>query len=200
MDLSLSDTEPLTERLAGITEQVTKLSDSLSKLGSEVEWSKLTRDAEKKEFNKRLTDLQEAHNSESTVINKHLDTFSSNFKVVDSMIGIIQKMVEDLDKGLNTIRTKLTVHGHDGLSLVPKLSSELKQVGEQIAKLRAEVGRAKVLAIRKPTDDFETIEYKDGSKHTYRVYKGKRGLSRPHRISIELFGDDSYVDLAEPID
>lgn len=196
---SLSDTEPLTEKLAGITEQVTKLSDSLSKLGEGIELSKVTRDVESEEFSKRLTDLQEAHNSHSAVMNEHLDTFSNNFKIVDSRIGKIQKMVEDLDKGLDTIRTKLTAHGHDGLSLIPQLSTRLKQMGEQIATLQVEVARAKVLAIRKPTDNFETLEYKDGSKHTFRVYRGERGLSKPRRINVDPFFGNSYVDLAEPM-
>jgi len=200
LDFSLSDTEPLTDRLTNITEQVTKLSDTVSKLSEEVELSKVTRDVESEEFSKRLTDLREAHNRQSAVINEHRDTFNNNFNVVVSRIGKVQKMVEDLDEGLNTVRTKLTTHGHDGLSLIPQLSSRLEQVGEQIAVLQAGVARAQTLAVRKLTDDFERLELANGSKHTFRVYRGKRGLSNPHRISIDPFLGDKYVDLAEPGD
>ncbi len=200
LDFSLSDTEPLTDRLANITEQMTKLGDTVSKLSEEVELSKVTMEVESEEFNKRLTDLQEAHNRQSVVINKHRDTFNTNFDVVGSRIGKVQKMVEDLGEGLNTVRTKLTTHGHDGLGLIPQLSSRLEQVGEQIAGLQAAVARAQILAVRKPTDDFERLELANGSKHTFRVYKGKRGLSNPHRISIDPFLGDKYVDLAEPED
>ena len=46
----------------------------------------------------------------------------------------------------------------------------------------------------------EDVELANGSKHTFRVYKGKRGLSNPHRVSIDPFLGDKYVDLAEPED
>ena len=200
LDFSLSDTEPLTDRLTNITEQVTKLSDTVSKLSEEVELSKVTRDVENEGFSKRLTELREAHNRQSTVINEHRDTFNNKFSVVVSRIGKVQKMVEDLEEGLNTVRTKLVTHGHDGLSLIPQSSSGLKQVGEQIARLQAGADRAQVLAVRKPTDDFERLELANGSKHTFRVYKGKRGLSNPHRVSIDPLFGDKYVDLAEPED
>ena len=200
LDFSLSDTEPLTDKLTNITEQVTELSATVSKLSEDVELSKVTRDNESEEFSKRLTDLREAHNRQSAVINEHRDTFNNNFNVVVSRIGKVQKMVEDLDEGLNTVRTKLTTHGHDGLSLIPQLTSGLEQVGEQIAGLQAGVARAQALAVRKPTDDFERLELANGSKHTFRVYKGKRGLSNPHRVSIDPLFGDKYVDLAEPED
>ena len=87
LGFSLSDTEPLTDRLTNITEQVTKLSDTASKLSEEVELSKVTMEVESEEFNKRLTDLLEAHNRQSAVINKHRDTFNNNFNVVVSKIG-----------------------------------------------------------------------------------------------------------------
>jgi len=179
---------------------VTKLSDTVSKLSEEVELSKVTRDVESEEFSKRLTDLREAHNRQSAVINEHRDTFNNNFNVVVSRIGKVQKMVEDLDEGLNTVRTKLTTHGHDGLRLIPQLNSRLEQVGEQIAGLQAGVARAQTLSVRKPTDDFERLELANGSNHTFRVYRSKRGLSNPHRISIDPFLGDKYVDLAEPED
>jgi len=197
-DFSLGDTEPLTDRLTNITEQVTKLSDTVTKLSEEVELSKVARNVKSEEFSKRLEDLREVHDRQFAVINEHSDTFNNNFNVVVSRIDKVQKMVEDLDEGLNTVRTKLTTHGHDGLSLIPQLSSRLEQVGEQIAGLQAEVARAQTLAVREPTDDFERLELANGSKHTFRVYKGKRGLSNPHRVSADPFLGDKYVDLAEP--
>jgi len=200
LDFSLSGSEPLTDRLTNIIEQVTKLSDTVSKLCEEVELSKVTRDVESEGFSKKLTDLQEAHNRQSAVVNKHRDTFNSNFDIVVSRIGKVQKMAEDLGEGLNTVRAKLSTHGHNGLSLIPQLSSRLEQLGEQMTGVQAGIARAQALAVRKPTDDFERLELANGSKHTFRVYKGKRGLSNPHRISIDPFLGDKYVDLAEPED
>jgi len=203
LDFSLSDTEPLTDRLTSITEHVTKLSDAVSKLSDIV--SKLSEDVELAKADKVMVgelnhQLKEAHNSLTGVVNNHCDVFNKNFEVHWSKIDKVQKMVEDLDEGLNTIRTKLTTHGHNGLSLIPQLSSRLEQVGEQIAGLKAGVARAQALAVRKPTDSFERLELANGFKHTFRVYKGKRGLSNPHRVSIDLLLGDKYVDLAEPED
>jgi chromosome segregation ATPase len=203
LDFSLSDTEPLTDRLTNITEQLTKLRDAVSKLSDIV--SKLSEDVELAKADKVMVGelnhkLKEAHNSLAGVVNNHCDVFNKNFEVHRSKIDKVQKLVEGLGEGLNEIRTKLTTHGHDGLSLIPHLSSRLQQVGEEIAGLQAGVARAQALAVRKPTDDFERLELANGSKHTFRVYKGKRGLSNPHRVSIDPFLGDKYVDLAEPED
>lgn len=199
----LSNTEPLTNKLNNITGQLGKLSDIVSKLAKDMELAKVSKemvDADKEEFSKRLTDLREAHNRQATVINEHRDTCNNNFTVLGSRINKVQKMVEDIGEGLSAVRTKLTTHGHDGLSLIPQLGSKLQQVGEKIAGLQAGVAKAQALAVRKPTDDFERLELANGSKHTFRVYKGKRGLSKPHRVSIDPFLGDKYVDLAEPED
>jgi len=199
----LSDTKPLTNKLINITEQLSKLSDTVSKLREAVELAQVTKamvDAEREEFSKRLTDLREAHNRQAAVVNDHRDTFNKNFTVLGSRIDKVQKMAEDVGEGLSAVRTKLATHGHDGLSLIPQLSSRLEQMGEQIAGLQAGVARAQALAVRKPTDDFERLELANGSKHTFRVYRGKRGLYNPHRVSIDPFLGDKYVDLAEPED
>ena len=203
LDFSLSDTEPLTDRLTNITEEVAKLRDTVSKLSDIV--SKLSEDVELAKADKVMVGelnhkLKEAHNSLAGVVNNHCDAFNKNFEVHRSKIDKVQKLVEGLGEGLNEIRTKLTTHGHDGLSLIPQLSSRLQQVGEEIAGLQAGVAKAQALAVRKPTDDFERLELANGSKHTFRVYKGKRGLSNPHRVSIDPFLGDKYVDLAEPED
>ncbi len=203
LDFSLSDTEPLTDRLTNITEQVTKLRDAVSKLSYIV--SKLSEDVELAKADKVMVGelnhkLKEAHNSLAGVVNNHCDVFNKNFEVHRPKIDKVQRLVEGLGEGLNEIRTKLATHGHEGLSLIPQLSSRLQQVGEEIAGLHAGVAKAQALAVRKPTDDFEKLELANGSMHTFRVYKGKRGLSNPHRVSIDPFLGDKYVDLAESED
>ena len=201
LDDLLSDTElPLTNKLTNITEQLSKLSDTVSKLSQDVRLVEVTRGVEREEFSKRLTDLREAHNRQAAVVNDHRDTFNKNFTVLGSRIDKVQRMAEDVGEGLSAVRTKLATHGHDGLSLIPQLSSRLEQMGEQIAGLQAGVARAQALAVRKPTDDFERLELANGSKHTFRVYRGKRGLYNAHRVSIDPFLGDKYVDLAEPED
>ncbi|MBU2009124.1 MAG: hypothetical protein KJ624_04690 [Chloroflexi bacterium] len=175
---------------------VGKLSDIVSKLSGDVELAK----ADRLTVGELSHKLKEAQNSLAGVVDNRCDAFNKNFEVHQSKIDGVQGLIEDLAEGLNEIKTKLTTHGHGGLSLIPQLSSRLQQVGEEIAGLHPGVAKAQALAVRRPTDDFEKLELANGSKHTFRVYKGKRGLSNPHRVSIDPFFGDKYVDLAEPED
>lgn len=203
-DLLTVTESPLTNKLTTISEQLTKLSDTVSKLSQDVGLSKVTRDADRADLNNRIEEAERKSeddlNSLAAVVNIHRGSFNSSLAALESRIDKVQKMVEDLGEGLSAVRTKLTTHGHDGLSLIPQLSNRLQQVGEQIAGLQAGVGRAQALTVRTPTDDFERLELANGSRHSFRVYKGKRGLSNPHRVSIDPFFGDKYVDLAEPED
>jgi len=197
----LSDTEPLTNKLNSITEQLSKLSDTVSKLSEQVDLIQISKLPEQATA---LQDLKEKFelelNNLAAVLNRYRDAFNHDFTAVESRIDKAQTMIQDLSENLSAVRAKLATHGHDGLSLIPQLSSRLEQVTEQIARLQTGVAKAQAFAVRTPTDDFERLELANGSKHTFRVYKGKRGLSNPHRVSIDLFLGDKYVDLAEPED
>lgn len=194
IDFSLSGSEPLTDRLTNITEQVTKLSDTVSKLCEEVELSKVAMEIESEEFNKRLADLRKAHNRQSAVINEHRDAFNTNFDVVGSRIGKVQKMVEDLGEGLSIIRTTQASHSHDGVNLIPKLGNELQDLGTKMVELEATVKNAKKRVPVTPYK-FRKLKLTDGTEHTYTLYRGQWGLSRPQKIE-----DGEYIDLAEPED
>jgi len=199
----LSDTEPLTDRLTNTTEQVTKfsdtvskLSDTVSKLSEDIELAKVSKamaDADKDDFDKRLDE-------QGTVINGQCDTFNKNFAVVGSKIDKVQKIVEDLSEGLSTIRTKLTTHGHDNLKPVPELVAKVGNLEQVLGTTQSQVKHLALVVERKPTDDTERIRLTNGRDHTFRVYRGRRGLTRPHRISIDPFLGDKYVDLSEPED
>ncbi|MBU2009867.1 MAG: hypothetical protein KJ624_08555 [Chloroflexi bacterium] len=200
-EFSLSDTEPLTHRLTSIADQVTKLTDAVSNLSDIV--SKLSEGAELAKadtgtVNESNNRLKEAYYGLSHVVNSHRDMFNHSIAALGSRIDKVQKMAEESGEGLSIVKTKLAAHGHDGLSLIPQLSSRQQKMGEVIAWLREGVAKAQALAVRTPTDDFEKLELANGSTHAFRVYKGKRGLSRPHRISMDPFFGDKYVDLGEP--
>jgi Mg2+ and Co2+ transporter CorA len=203
LDFSLSDTEPLTDRLTNVTEQVTKLRDTVSKLSDIV--SKLSEDVELAKADKVMVGelnhkLKEAHNSLATVVNNHRDIFNNNFAVLGSRIDKVQKMVEDLGEGLSIIRTKLTTHGHDNLKPVLELVAKVGNLERALGTMQSQVEHLALVVERKSTDDTERIRLTDGREHTFRVYRGKRGLSKPHRVSVDLFLGDKYVDLAEPED
>lgn len=199
----LNDTEPLTNKLNNITEQLSKLSDTVSKLAEDMELAKVSKamvDADREEFSKRLTDLREAHNRQAAVINEHRDTFNNNFTVLGSRINKVQKMVEDVDEGLSAVRTKLTTHGHDNLKSVPELVSKVSNLEQVLGTIRSQVEHLALVVERKPTDDKERIRLTNGRDHTFRVYRGSRGLTRPHKIATDFISGDKYVDLAEPED
>ena len=199
----LSDTEPLTNKLNNITEQLSKLSNTVSKLAEDMELAKVSKvmvDADREEFSKRLTDLREAHNRQAAVINEHRDTFNNNFTVLGSKINIVQKMVEDVGEGLSAVKTKLTTHGHDNLKSVPELVSKVSNLEQVLGTIRSQVEHLALVVERKPTDDKERIRLTNGRDHTFRVYRGSRGLTRPHKIATDFISGDKYVDLAEPED
>ncbi|MBU2008900.1 MAG: hypothetical protein KJ624_03475 [Chloroflexi bacterium] len=179
-----------------LTDAVSNLSDIVGKLSEDVELGK----ADTVTVSELTNRLKEAHYGLSRVVNSHRDMFSHGIAALGSRIDKVQKMAEESGEGLSIARTKLAAHGHDGLSLIPQLNSRQQEMGEVIAGLREGVAKAQALAIRTPTDDFEKLELTNGSTHTFRVYKGKRGLSNPHRVSIDPFFGDKYVDLAEPED
>ena len=161
------------------------------------------------EFNSKYDTLKELVSSFNNAL-KGLSNWADaqQKKAIDSVakldadsnekIDKVQKMVDDLAEGQNQIRTKLTTHGHEGLTLIPQLNSKLQQVSEEITRLQVGVAKAQLLAVRKPTDDFERLEYTNGSKHTFRVYRSSRGLTQPKKIGSDLALGDKYVDLAEP--
>jgi len=157
-------------------------------------------DAEREEFSKRLTDLREAHNRQAAVINTHRDTFNNNFTVLGSKIDKVQKMLEDLGEGLNTIRTKLTTYGHDNLKPVPELVAKVGSLEQTINAVRSQVEYLGNATKRVPTGDIETVRLTNGRDHTFRVYKSSQGLTRPHIVARDLIFGDKYVDLAEPED
>jgi chromosome segregation ATPase len=199
----LSDTEPLTNQLNNITGQQGKLSDIVSKLAKDMELAKVSKatvDADKEEFSKRLTDLREAHNRQATVINEHRDTCNNNFTVLGSRINKIRKMVEDVGEGLSAVRTKLTTHGHDSLKSVPELVSKVGNLEQVFGTIRSQVEHLALVVERKPTDDTERLRLTNGRDHTFRVYRGSRGLTRPHKITTDFISGDKYVDLSEPED
>ncbi len=103
-------------------------------------------------------------------------------------------MVQDLDEGLSAMRKKLASHSHDGVNKIPELDSKLQDLGTKVVQLE---DTAKNIKKRVPVTPytFRKLELTDGTKHTYTLYRGPWGLSRPHKIA-----DEEYADLAEPED
>jgi len=207
----LSDTElPLSGRVTNITEQVSKLgdavsklSDTVSKLKEAVELAQVTKamvDAEREQCSKRLTDLREAHNRQAAVINDHRDTFNNNFAVLGARTDKVQNMVQDLGESLNTVRTKLTAHGHDSLKSVPELVAKVGNLEQALGTMQSRIEYLARVAKREPTGNTVQLTLSDHKEHTFREYKSTRGLTKPYQSSHDLIFGKRWVDLAEAED
>ena len=109
-------------------------------------------------------------------------------------------MVEGLSVTQHENKVKPVPEELDSLNLIPRLKTSLENVDKQIADLQAGVVKAQALAVRTPTDDLVIINMANGTKHTFRIYRGKRGLTKPHRVGVDPVHGEKYVDLAEPED
>lgn len=188
------------DRLNNTTEQLVKLNDVVGKLSHDIGESNTATDAQKKEFNQSLTNLQEAQSKLVTAIDEHRETIKKNLEVLESRLENTQKMVEGLSVTQHENKVKPVPEELDSLNLIPRLKTSLENVDKQIADLQAGVVKAQALAVRTPTDDLVIINMANGTKHTFRIYRGKRGLTKPHRVGVDPVHGEKYVDLAEPED
>jgi len=180
-----------------LTDIVIKLNGIVSKLSEDVGLSDSTTAAQREEFSKWLTDLQEAHNRQAAIINEHRDTFNKNFTVLGSRIDKVQKMVEDLGEGLDTTKTKLSTHGHDNLKSMPELVVKVDKFKQALDTIQSQIEYLANVARRQPTGDRAELERDDKTKHYYRKYKSALGLTNSHYV-VPSFGNPYWVDLSEP--
>ena len=93
----LGDTKPLTNKLNDITEQLAKLSGTVSKLNEQVELAQTGKLAEQ---DRALGELREQFELElnglSAVVNKYRDGFNHDLADAGLIIAKIQKAVQDL--------------------------------------------------------------------------------------------------------
>jgi DNA anti-recombination protein RmuC len=199
-DALLSGISPLTNKLNYANEQLTKLSDRVSKLSDNVRLIDATNDAQREEFSKWLLDLQKTQNHQAAIIKEHNDTLSKNLTVLESRIDKVQKMVEDLGEGMSAVRTKLTTHGHDDLKSVPDLVAKVGNLQRALDTMQSQIKYLNHVANRQPTGDMVQVKLADGKEYTFREYKSTRGLVKPYQSRNDLVLDDRWVDLAEPED
>ena len=188
------------DRLNDTKEQLVKINNIVGKLSEDIGQSNTATGSQKKEFHQSLTNLQESQIRLAAVIDEHRDTITKNMEGLESRIENTQKMVDGISEANKESKPKQTPDGLDSLGLIPQLKTGLENVDRQIGNLQAEVAKAQALAVRTPTDEFVTINMANGTRHPFRVYRGKRGLAKPHRIGIDPVYGEKYVDLAEPED
>ncbi len=129
-----------------------------------------------------------------------MDRLDKTIKVINGNKQVYDGMIEKSRNGLDDVRSRLVSPGHDDLKPVPDLIGRVGNLEQVVRTTQSQVEHLALVVERKPTDDTERIRLTDGREHSFRVYKGKRGLSNPHRVSMDPFLGDKYVDLAEPED
>ena len=81
-----------------------------------------------------------------------------------------------------------------------KTSADITQLQSNVSRLQTTLSRAQRDIKRKPIDEIYTATYEDGTEHKFKVYRGKAGLTAPHRVSQDPVLGDTYIDLSEPLD
>ncbi len=192
----LSDTEPLTYKLINITKQVTKLSDTVSKLSEEVELARVGKamvDADKAYHDNRLEELnqkfREAHNKLVAVVNSNGEQLKNAIDAFNSKFATTDRNFLETNKRLDKVEAQL-VKDQDAFKSIERTANSLK----------ADIDDIRLRMLRKPTDSEATLRLTDGRDHRFREYRGPHGLRRPHKTATDWILGDKFVDLSEPED
>jgi len=188
-------------------EQVTDLTDKLNELTKQVD-KQLKELADQLELVRAAQALSGKQEAELDAISRKLNLSQSEWKEVhNKLVAVVNSNGEtarqwysELKSRLEKVETQQRVHTHDGLSMMPQLTSRVTKQEQDIAELKNGLAYAKKLAIRIPTDGTERLKLDNGRYHTFTIYKSKRGLTRPHVVATDLVLGRKYVDLAEPED
>ncbi len=127
------------------------------------------------------------------LLHQKIEEYDKNNKKLND----VQKLVEGLGEGLGVVKTKLAIHGHDGLKVVPEMVAKVANLQPALEKMQSQIDYLGRVARRLPTGDVEKLELTDKTEHYYRKYKSDLGLTKPHHRD-ELLGDGYWVDLSEP--
>ena len=192
----LSNTEPLTYKLINITKQVTKLSDTVSKLSEEVELARVSKamvDADKAYHDNRLEELnqkfREAHTKLVAVVNSNSEQLKNAIDAFNSKFATTDRNFLETNKRLDKVEAQL-VKGQDAFKSIERTANSLK----------ADIDDIRLRMLRKPTDSEATLRLTDGRDHRFREYRGPQGLRRPHKTVTDWIFGDKFVDLSEPKD
>ena len=192
----LSDTEPLTNKLINIIEQMTKLSDTVSKLSEDVELARVSKammDADKAYYDNRLDELNqkymEAHNKLVAVVNSNGEQLKKANDAFNSKFATTDRNFLETNKRLDKVEAQL-VKDQDAFKSIERTANSLK----------ADIDDIRLRMLRKPTDSEATLRLTDGRDHRFREYRGPQGLRRPHKTATDWILGDKFVDLSEPED
>ena len=191
--------EDIRQQVASLGGLVEHFGNHLKELADKVELAQVNEGLTKKMVEEELERVEreatDGHNQLAATINK-------NTAEVQKIIPLVQGGLNDLQSELTKLKSELAHKVSDlkaELQPLTGLPSNLEGVKLDVVRLSDRVATAERRATQQPTDKTETLELSDGKKHTFRVYKGRAGLIKPHKVSSDLILGDKYVDLHEPL-
>ena len=150
---------------------------------------------------KQVETMQEVETLKSKINNLEyrFNTTSITAKNVQDVITLVKDNKVSTDHTYGELRKEVS-QLRSQLETVTVLPLKVKQLESEMTRTTTNISLLQRDVKRQPTDETRTLTYKDGSDHTFRVYKGSAGLVNPHVVVNDLILGKKYVDLTEPLD
>ena len=150
---------------------------------------------------KQVETMQEVETLKSKINNLEyrFNTTSITAKNVQDVITLVKDNKVSTDHTYGELRKEVS-HLRSQLETVAVLPLKVKQLESEMTRTTMNISSIKRDVKRQPIDETHTLTYKDGSDHTFRVYKSPAGLVKPHVVVRDLILGKKYVDLTEPLD
>ncbi len=187
---------PLIQRVAQLTEQLSKLTEQLkseyvSRETIETMASELTE--ESKSLHREIANT---YNMLTLGVRKSHESYENRFSKIEVRAVATGDELHGLSTTVKHIQESLQSN-HESIN---QLNAKLISLEHTLSDLENKVARVKNLTRRVPTGEIVGIELNDKHEHHFRAYKSKEGLARPHRTSRDFILGDRWIDLAEPED
>lgn len=193
--LGITDT-PLTERVAQLTQQLSKLNEKLkseyvSKETMDTIAAELTGESES--LHKEIANT---YNMLAIAIRESRESSENSFSKIEGQSTATANELYELSKIVKHVQESV----QSNRASINQLNTKLVSLEHTLSELENKVARVKNLTRRVPTGEIVSIQLSDKREHHFREYKSKEGLARPYRTKRDLILGNRWVDLAEPED
>ncbi len=193
--LGITDT-PLTERVAQLSEQLSKLTEQLkseyvSRETMETIATELTGESES--LHKEIAN---AYNMSAIAIRESHKSCENSFSKIEKRSTATTDELYELSKTVKHVQESV----QSNRASINQLNTKLVSFEYMLSELENKVARVKHLTRRVSTGAIVSIQLSDKREHHFREYKSSEGLARPYRTKRDLILGDRWVDLAEPED
>jgi len=144
------------------------------------------------QFEAQSNELVEVNNELANVISKSNEDVKRGFAANNDQAKANQSRLIELESTTRHLGNRL----ESNVSVDNQLSTKLNAMEQRIPHIEKQI---KNLALRQPTGQVVSVGLTDKRDHNFKEYKSPIGLTRPHRHSRDLFMNDRWIDLAEPL-